>query len=137
MKQTATHTLRFVLGLVIGLTVISLVAEGIEFGLVTLVNGGVTSDMDTYFGIRNQSWFLILKFIYNGFALYLGGWLAKTIASRGKFACAVTLAVVQTLSFVWGMTLSEFAGTTPPWAWVPLMIEIPLLILWGGRRKEV
>lgn len=136
MKQMIIHILRFISGVILGLAVISLIAEGIEFGLVTLVNGGITTDMDAYFGIRNQAWFLLLKFVYNGVGLYAGGWIAAKIASRWKLACTATLAVVQTVSFVWGMTLSEFAGTTPTWAWVPLMIETPLLIIWGGWRKE-
>jgi hypothetical protein len=132
MKQTAIHVLRFTFGLILGLAVISLIAESIEFGLVTLVNGRVTSDMDIYFGIRNQPWFLIVKFIYNGIGLYAGGWLAKMIASRWKSARVVTLAIVQTVSFIWGMTMSEFAGTTPIWAWIPLTIEIPVMIFLGG-----
>ncbi|NOH01437.1 MAG: hypothetical protein HND47_05395 [Chloroflexi bacterium] len=135
MKEMTIQILRFVLGVFLGLAVISLIAESVEFELITLVNGGATSDMDVYFGIRNRLWFLILKFIYNGFAAFVGGWLAKTLASRWKVACVITLAVIQTVSFIWGMTLSEFAGTTPAWAWILLAIEMPILILLGGRLR--
>jgi hypothetical protein len=134
MKQDFLNILSFILGLILGLAVISLLAEGIEFGLVTLVNGGITSDQDVYFEIRNRPWFLFLKFIYNGLALYAGGWLAAKIALRWKLTCVVTLAIVQLVSFFWGMTLSEFAGTTPFWAWTLLSIEIPFLVFRGGRN---
>ncbi|HNB87224.1 MAG TPA: hypothetical protein PLL38_11320 [Anaerolineales bacterium] len=138
MKTTVIDILRFVLGLVLGLIIISLLSESIEFGLVTLINDGATYDMDAYFSIRNQIWFLIIKIIYNGIGAFIGGWLAKTIASRWKIACVITLAAIQTISFIWGMTLSEFAGTTPTWAWILLAIETSLLIYIGGifRLKE-
>lgn len=132
--KTAMDILRFALGVFAGLLVISLIAEGIEFSLVTLVHRGVTMDEQVYFGIRNQPWFLLLKFIYNGIALYVGGWLAARIASRWNWNCALTLALIQTGAFIWGMTLSEYAGTTPAWAWVLLTIEIPPVTLWGGWR---
>jgi hypothetical protein len=127
---------RFLFGVFAGLMAISLIAESIEFGLVALVNGAATANQETYFGIRNRTWFLGLKFLYNGLGLYAGGWLAGRIASRWRLQCVIVLAVVQTLAFVWGMTLSEFAGTTPTWAWVLYAIEIPILIWWGGRQER-
>ena len=136
MKATIINVLRFILGVILGLAVISIIAESVEFGLVTLVNGGITTDMDVYFDIRNQLWFLILKFIYNGMGAFVGGWLAKTIASLWKVACVITLAVIQTVSLIWGMTLSEFTGTTPAWAWILLIIEMPLLIYIGGTFRK-
>jgi len=125
---------RFILSVLAGLLAVSLLAETIEFGLVTLVNEGVTTDRDVYFGIRNQIWFLMLKFIYNGITLFAGGWISARIASRWKIGAAFTLAVLQTISFIWGMTASEFAGTTPAWSWILLAIEIPPLIIWGASR---
>jgi hypothetical protein len=59
------HTLRSVLAVVVGLAVISLIAESVEFGLVTLVNRGVTTDQAVYFGVRNQPAFLAAKVVYN------------------------------------------------------------------------
>lgn len=116
------------------MVVISLIAEGIEFSLVTLVHREVTMDEQVYFGIRNQPWFLLLKFIYNGIALFVGGWLAARIVSRWKRACVLSLALAQTAAFIWGMTLSEYAGTMPVWAWILLAIEIPPAILLGGWK---
>ncbi|MCE7861058.1 MAG: hypothetical protein DYG86_14890 [Chloroflexi bacterium CFX2] len=132
--KTAMDILRFALGGFAGLLVISLIAEGIEFSLVTLVHREVTMDEQVYFGIRNQPWFLLLKFIYNGIALFVGGWLAARIVSRWKRACVLSLALAQTAAFIWGMTLSEYAGTTPVWAWILLAIEIPPAILLGGWK---
>lgn len=133
--RTGIHIARYILALVMGLAVISMIAEGIEFLLVVLANGSVPAP-ETYFEIRNRVWFLGLKFLYNGFALFVGGWLAARIASRWSFSCVIALALIQTLSLIWGMTFSEFARTTPFWAWIALTIEAPPCILIGGRKGK-
>jgi hypothetical protein len=45
--------LRSILAVLAGLVLISVIVESLEFGLVTLVNGEVTTDPDSYLRVRN------------------------------------------------------------------------------------
>ena len=127
------RVLRSVLAIVAGLMVISIIAEGIEFMLVTALHGGVATEPDVYWSVRNRPMVLGLKLIYNTLAAAGGGYLAAWIAGRRALAHGIALAAIQLALFVWGMTASEFAGATPTWAWSTLCVTMTAGILFGAR----
>lgn len=125
---------RFVLATFLGLIVLSVVAEGVEIGLVSAVNGGMPSP-DDYFDVRNQPFILGLKFIYNSVAAIIAGFVVAWIAKADEMRAAVTLAVVQTLLFIWGMTLSEYAGSLHLMVWIPITLLMIIGIVLGAFLK--
>ena len=125
--------LRSILAIAGGLFVLSLVAEGIELTIVTALNGSFTQEPAVYFAVRNRPAVLVAKLVYNTGAALLAGYVAAWIAGRAAFAHGVVLAAIQSALFVWGMMFSEFAGTTPTWAWVTLLPLMGAGILFGAH----
>ena len=123
-------------GLFVGLLLISMVAEGIEFCVVTIVNGEVTTDMETYFGIRNRLPILALKFVYNSFAGFVGGYVASFISGRQGLIVGGLLAAIQVGGLLYGMLGSSFAETTPTWAWIGLMVTMAPAIFFGAWLRQ-
>lgn len=138
IKEILIQTLRSVLGVFFGLMLISLIAEGIEFLLVALVHGSITTDQDVYFEIRNRPAMLAAKFIYNSVAGLAGGYLTGWIAGRAPIWHGVFLAAVQLAGFIYGMTASPYANTTPMWAWIGLAGTTTPIIVFGSwlRRRR-
>jgi hypothetical protein len=104
--------------------------------VVTALNGSFTQDQTLYFQIRNRPAVLMAKLVYNTGAAFLAGCATAWIAGRAALLHAAILATVQLAAFVWGMVFSEFAGTTPVWAWLTL---IPLMtggILLGAQFQN-
>jgi hypothetical protein len=130
--------LRSVLAVVTGLVLISVIVESIEFGLVTLVNRGVTTDPAIYFGVRNQPAILAAKLVYNSAAALAGGWVAAWLARRAPLAHGTVLAVIQTVAFVWALANPELRRSTPDWMWTCLIVLTFAGIIVGsllqGRR---
>jgi len=114
--------LRSVLAVVVGLLLISLIVEPLEFVLVALVNGAIVTEQEAYFTIRNQPALLAAKVAYNTAAAIIGGYVAAWIARRAPLAHGVTLALVQTVAFGWALTRPELRGTTPDWMWACLIV---------------
>lgn len=131
-----TNAIRSLLGVVAGILLISLIAESIEFGLVSFVHGSTVTDPEVYFGIRNRPGMLLAKLVYNNGAAVLGGHVAAWIAGRAHLAHGAVVAVLQVGFLVWGMTLSEFAGTTPAYAWVTLAVTMFVAILYGAWLRS-
>ena len=129
----ATQLIRTALAIVAGLIAITLIVEPLEFALVTLANGGITTDPYEYFLIRNRSWFLALKVIYNTAAAAIAGYLT---AGRAPLSHAAGVAVLQTLAFFYAFTVPELRTTTPDWLWVTLMIATPAGILIGAAIRK-
>ena len=132
----ATQLIRTALAIVAGLIAITLIVEPLEFALVTLANGGITTDPYEYFLIRNRSWFLALKVIYNTAAAAIAGYLTAWIAGRAPLSHAAGVAVLQTLAFFYAFTVPELRTTTPDWLWVTLMIATPAGILIGAAIRK-
>ncbi len=128
--------LRSVLGIAAGLVAISIVAEGVEILLVSALHGGMVSDETTYWSVRNRPAVLGLKLVYNTLAAVVGGYLCARIAGRAHLAHGAVLAGIQLVLFVWGMTASEFAGTTPAWVWITLCVTMTAGILAGATRRR-
>lgn len=134
------NPLRAALGVLLGLIAISVVAEGVEFLTVTLLDGSVTTDQAVYFGIRNRLPVLVFKLVYNTGAALLGGYLAARVSGPPALLVAAVLAAVQAVALVWGMTGSSMAATTPRWMWISLLLLTPAGILlgasWQNRRRS-
>lgn len=128
--------IRSAFSIVAGLFVLSFFVEGIEWGIVTMLHGGPTSDPAVYFGVRNQPAVLCAKLIYNTAAAWLAGLVAGRLAPDRPWGHGIALAVTQTTLFVWGMLYSDFAGTTPRWAWITLL---PLMVaaIMGGVLSSI
>jgi hypothetical protein len=115
---------------------ISVLVEGIEFGLVTIINGQPTTDPATYYAVRNRGWFLILKLLYNGLAAFGGGYIAGAIAGYAERRHGIALAIVQTVAFLWALTQPEMRRWTPAWLWLMLIVVSIVAILFGSQRRE-
>jgi len=123
---------RSILAIMSGLFLLSLVAEGIELAVVTALHGSFTQDQALYFGIRNRPAVLGAKLVYNTGAAFLAGYAAAWVAGRAAVLHGTILAIIQLALFVWGMAFSEFAGTTPLWAWLTLVPLMAAGILLGA-----
>ena len=133
--------LRSALGIVVGLALTSVIVEGLEFGLVSLLHGGVTTDPDLYSSIRNRPGVLAAKLAYNTAAALFGGFVAAWIAGRAPVAHGVTLAVIQTAAFAWALANPGIRRTTPDWMWVCLIVLSAAAIVAGSalhaRRRAL
>jgi|GEM_PF-3205017 hypothetical protein len=115
MKPILTGAARSVASILIGMMVITFVAETIEFVLIAVLNGGILTDQEAYFAVRNRSGVLVAKLFYNGGAAFLGGYVAALIAGKSEVSYGLALAGFQLLGFVYGMTDPEISGTIPDW----------------------
>jgi len=129
------RVVRSLAGVVAGLLLISALAEGVEFALVTAINGTPAVDPAEYFAIRNLPWFLALKLAYNTAAAIAGGYLAALIAGAAEARQGLALAVFQTLAFAWALTQPEVSRWTPAWVWLALMILSFAGIVYGASLR--
>lgn len=139
-KDMFIQVIRSVLALFLGLMIISIIAEGIEFVLVAVVHGSITTDQDTYFGIRNRPALLAAKFVYNGAAGFAGGYATAGIVGRAPMMHGLLLALIQLAALIYGMTASPYASTTPLWAWIVFsatMVPMILVGSWFQSRRRI
>lgn len=127
---------RSVVAVVVGLLLISMLVEAIEFGLVTVVHGAVTTDPTTYFSVRNRTWFLCLKLGYNTAAAFAGGIASGRLAGRASIGHGLALSAVQTLAFLWAFAQPEIGRSAPPWVWSALVALSVAGILAGARAAS-
>jgi hypothetical protein len=125
--MTINRIIRSLIGIVVGMFLISGIVEALEFGLVTAINGKPTTEPDVYYAIRNLGWFLGLKLVYNTAAAILGGFVTALIAGYSQMKHGITLAIIQTLAFGWALTQPEMSQWTPNWMWAAL-----ILLTFGG-----
>lgn len=123
-------------GVLAGLVLISLLTEGLEFLLVSLVNGRVVREPKAYFAVRNRWWFLAGKACYNTIFATVGGYAAAAVAGPHGFMYAISLAVLQTVFLIWGATRSEYSRFTPRWMWVFLTVATAPAIIAGAYLFE-
>ena len=132
--------LRSIFAVFAGLVLISVIVEPLEFGLVTLVNGAVTTDPDSYFRVRNTPAFLATKVVYNTAAAIVGGLVAARLAPRAPMAHGLVLAVTQTLAFGWALATPALRRSTPDWMWACLIVVTFAGIMTGSvlqRRRAL
>jgi len=114
--------LRSIFAVFAGLVLISVIAEALEFGLVALVNGDLTTDPNIYFRARNAPAFLVTKVVYNTAAAIVGGLVAARLARRAPRAHGLVLAVIQTVAFGWALVTPALRRSTPDWMWACLIV---------------
>jgi hypothetical protein len=120
-QGTTMQILRSIFAVFAGLVLISVIVETLEFGLVTLVHGEVTTDPDIYFRVRNRPAFLATKVVYNAAAAIVGGLVATRLARRAPMAHGLVLAVIQTVAFGWALVTPALRRSTPDWMWACLI----------------
>ena len=118
-----------------GLGVISLVAELLEFSLVTAVSGGRVTDMSQYFAVRNQTGILAAKLVYSTVAAILGGYVTARVAMVDEMRHAAAAAAAQTVALIWGFSGGEFAAATPMWVRIALVVLMGPAIMVGAAVR--
>jgi hypothetical protein len=133
------RVLRSLIAVLVGVVLISAIAEPIEFALVTLVHGGVTTDPDVYFSVRNRQGFLAAKLVYNTAAAIVGGFAAARLGRRSPMGHGMVVAIVQTAAFGWAMGNPGLRRSTPDWVWACLIVLTFAGILAGAllQRRRV
>lgn len=126
---------RSLAAIVLGLLLISLLAEAIEFALVALLNGEPTTDPAAYIGIRNRPPVLAAKLAYNALAGLAGGYAAAWVARRAGRRHALALALIQATTLLWAL-FSPLGGSAPRWLWVALILTMTPAIVAGGTLRE-
>lgn len=112
---------RSTFALVAGLLVISVLVESVEFALVAVANGRMTTDSEGYFTIRNQAWFLTAKLVYNTIGAVARGYLAARAAGCAYLHHGIALAAIQSSAFIWALTKPQIRHSTPMWMWTVLI----------------
>lgn len=121
--------IRSVTAVVAGMATITLTTELIEFALVALSSGGPVTDPELYYAVRNRSWFLGIKLVYNTGAAFLGGYVAAWIGRRRQVGLGATVAAVQVVAFGWALSQPEFRQTMPLWMWLALtFLTVPAVV---------
>lgn len=123
---------RSIFSLLAGLIFISFIVESVEFTIVTIANGGVTTDPEVYQAIRNQTWVLVTKLIYNFVAAFAGGFLGAKLAGYAPLKHGIILSAAQSLAFLWALTQPEIYASTPVEMWAMLIALTCLGIVAGA-----
>lgn len=130
---------KLVFGIIIGLLVITIIAESIEFFIVKFVSqktfAELSENQSEYFTIRNRTWILIFKIFYSLLAAIIGGYLSAWISSKMAKTAIYTLIIIQIVAIFWGGFFSEFSSTGPVWMWIYLSVILPVGI-WIGYKLE-
>lgn len=128
---------RSALAILIGLIVILVSVQAAELLLVAFLNGGLSLDPATFFGIRNQLSVLSAKLFYSALAGIVGGYLTAWIAGRAPVTHGAGLAGVLAVSLAWAAAFSTDARWTPLWVWIALvLIAIPTVIAGAWLRQQ-
>jgi hypothetical protein len=103
------------------------------------VNGGVTTDPDTYVSVRNRPPILAAKLVYNTAAAIVGGFVAAWVARRAPIAHGIALAIIQTAAFAWALATPALRQSTPDWMWACLIVLTFAGILCGSllQRRRI
>lgn len=133
--------IRSILAIVVGLLVITIVAEGIEYFIVAVIMD-VPSDVNNpapYFTARNQPLILVLKHLYNGLAGLAAGYLLAKIAGYKEKMHGWILIFVQTIAIIWTLTQPDMAKWLPIWLWITITVATLGGVYGGvlvGRNKK-
>src|SRR4051794_12841026 len=92
---------RMLAGVVIGMVVVTMLAEAMEFATVTVANGGFTTDPPVYFGLRNRPSIITFSLFYKTVAGVSGGFMAAWIARQKKLLVGISLAALQAATLLW------------------------------------
>lgn len=127
--------IRGIIGIIVGLILISIVVEGIELLLVTLASNGSPpiEDPVAYAEIRNQPTILLLKLIYTAFGAVVGGYVTTWISHRPY---GIALAILQTAILIGALFFTELGEITPMWMRVAIVIITFFGILAGMYFRQ-
>ena len=129
--------IRSIIAVLGGIGLLSIVVEVLEFTLVSAVAGGPPADLPGYFAVRNQPAILTAKLGYNSVGAVLGGYLTARVAGRQEMSHGWIAAIVQTAALIFGFTVGEFAGFTPIWMRIALvLITGPAMLLGASIRAR-
>lgn len=128
--------LRSIVAVTVGLLLISVIVEPIEFALVALVHGGATTDQEVYFSVRNRPPVLAAKLVYNTLAGAAGGFLAGRLAGRAPLGHGIALAVLQTVAFGWALVNPELRRTMPDPMWASVIVLTAVGIIMGALLQS-
>ena len=129
-------TMRMLVGVVLGMLTMTVVAESIEFAIVSVMLGKSFDYLSThqaeYFAARNQTGVLIAKMLYNSIAAIAGGYVTTWVA-RHQVRTGVALMIgIQVSALVWGGFFSALAETGPQWMWLALIL---VMLCWADSRE--
>ena len=131
---------KLILGVIIGLLVITFVAEMIEFTIVKSVSKKsfeyLQTNQNEYFDIRNRNWILIAKMFYSLIAGIIGGYLTTWISKKMSGIAILVLIIIQVISLIWGGFISNLSSTGPIWMWIYLVLIVPIGIWIGYKWKS-
>ena len=117
---------RLLLSIIIGMVVVTLIVEGIEFFLVSSISGKdleyLESNQDVYFETRNTPSILAAKLVYTLVAAGISGYLVSLIAGSLARIGVLLLITIQTAALIWGGFFSEWSSTAPIWLWLALIV---------------
>ena len=123
---------RSIVGIAAAIVITSLIVELTEFVLVALLNGGPTTDPETYLSIRNRDGFLAAKAAYNCLGGVGGGYLGASIAGRTPLAHAAIAATIQTNLLTAAFLDPTLRLSAPVWAWIAFAVATAVGIILGG-----
>ena len=133
--MTVKRIIRSIIAIIIGIAVISIFVEAIEYVIVTLINREPATDPEVYYSIRNRGWFLGIKLFYNTLFAAVGGFTAATVAGYAPLRHGFALGFVQTIAFGLGLIFTEGTRWTPGWMWAALIVLTFGGILLGARVR--
>jgi hypothetical protein len=129
--------IRSIIAVLGGIGLLSIVVEVLEFTLVSAVAGGPPTDLPAYFAVRNQPAILAAKLGYNSVGAVLGGYLTARVARGQEMPHGWVAAIVQTAALIYGFTIGEFAGFTPIWMRIALVLMTgPAMLLGASIRAR-
>ena len=127
--------IRSVIAVLAGMGLVSILVEVLEFTLVNAVAGGTVTDMTSYFAVRNRPVMLGAQLGYTSVAAILGGYLTARVAGNREVLHGGVAAALKTVALVWGFTLGEFAGSTPAWMRIALLLATGPAMLAGASVR--
>jgi hypothetical protein len=130
--------IRSVLAIVIGMAIITGIAEAVEYLIVSVIKGvkADPANPDAYFAARNESSILALKHVYNFLAGLAGGFIGVWVAGRKEMAHGWVLMLIQALAIAYAMLTPSLAKGAPLWAWVSFGVAT-LVGIYAGALLRV
>ena len=130
---------KLIIAVLVGLFVITMTTELIEFSIVKLVSGLSFEELQAnqieYFNVRNKTWILISKMFYALLSGFVGGYLCTWISQKIAKMAVILLIIIQEIALIWAGFISDLSATGPVWMWIYLLIFIPFGIWLGYKWK--
>ena len=129
--------IRSVVAVLAGVGLVSILVDVLEFALINAVTGGALTDMAGYFAVRNRPVMLGAQLGYNSVAAVLGGYLTARVAGSREMLHGGVAALAKTAALAWGFTAGEYAGFTPVWMRIALVLVTgPAMIAGASIRAR-